>query len=390
VGFLDRLFGRTQQLLEYQPSVAFADGDLFTNLTGWGSTTPYIVPETKITRTEALSVPAVLRARNLIAATIGTLPLDLHDKSHNIVPWKLFVQPEVSYPRSFTLTMTAEDLLFEGEAWWRVLEFAWHGYPSRVERIDRGRVNVDTDGKVRIDGHVVPATELIQFVSPNPALLIHGARAIRTLLKLDAAAGRYADEPMALGWFMPAEGADPADDTQIQTALDAWKVARQTRSTGYIPAALKYQQAQMMTAEQLQLAESRQHAVLEIARLTGIDPEDLGVSTTSRTYQNGVQRRLDFLDFTLGPYVTALQERLSMGDVTQRGYYAKFKFEGFLRTDALTRYQTYQLGLAVGAIAENEVRDLEDKPPLTAAQKKAAAPQPTQQPQPTKEVAKNG
>jgi hypothetical protein len=39
-----------------------------------------------------------------------------------------------------------------------------------------------------------------------------------------------------------------------------------------------------MSAEELQLADARNLAITEIARLCGVDPEDLEISTTSRTY----------------------------------------------------------------------------------------------------------
>lgn len=321
--------------------------------------------EIRISRKEALSVPAVMRARNLITGTLGTLPLHLHDADHRQVPSSLLDQPETDLARSVTMTMTFEDLLFEGIAWWRVRRFAWNGYPGDVERVHPSRVNVRPDGSVWIDGSRVADTELIRFDSPNPSLLINSSRAIRTCLKLDAAASRYAAEPMPTGIFTPAEGADPATDGVIKAMLNDWKAARNSSATAYVPAAVNYQALQWSPAD-LQLADARNHAVLEIARATGVDPEDLGVSTTSRTYANAETRRLDLLDFTLGAYVSAVQDRLSMGDVTPRGYYARFKFDGFLRSDTLTRYTAYEKGLSVGALTQPEIRVLEDRPPTPA------------------------
>lgn len=318
--------------------------------------------EYRVNRREALSVPAVMRARNLITGTLGTLPLHLHDVDHKQVASSLLDQPEPDVPRSVTMTMTFEDLLFEGIAWWRIKRFAWNNYPKEIERCHPSRVAVHTDGSVWIDGQRVPDTELIRFDSPNPALLVCAARAIRTCLRLDAAASAYSTEPMPTGIFTPAEGADPANDATIKEILKDWKSARNKGTTAYVPAALKYEALQWSPAD-LQLADARNHAVLEIARACGVDAEDLGVSTTSRTYANAETRRLDLLDFTLGAYVNAMQDRLSMNDVTARGYYARFKFDGFLRSDTLTRYTAYEKGLAVGALTQKEIRILEDRPP---------------------------
>jgi phage head maturation protease len=161
--------------------------------------------------------------------------------------------------------------------------------------------------------------------------------------------------------------------------LDGWAAARNARATGYVGAGLKLNTLGL-TPEQMQLIESRQHAVLEVARAAGVDGEDLGVSTTSRTYFNAEDRRQAFLDFTLGPYVSAIQDRLSMGDVTPRGSYVRFDFSGFLRTDALSRYQSYDLALKVGALTQDEIRPLEDRPDLTPAQVRALKPAPAPAP----------
>lgn len=331
-------------------------------------------PAPRIDRRSAMQVPGVKRCRDLIAGTLGTLPLDLIGPDKQAATSALFSQPERNVPRSVTMARTFEDLLFEGVAWWRIVEFGWHGYPTKVVRLDPRSVDVKKDGKVYVtqDGNSgtaevwVEDKYLIRFDSPNDALLVAGARAIRTCLMLDTAAQRHADGAPPLDYFTPAEGADPADDDDVISVLNDWQTARQSRSTGYVPAALKYNIAGW-NPEQLQLAEARQHAVLEIARTAGVDPEELGVSTTSRTYANQFDRRKSFTDFTLGGYRQALEDRLSMGDVTPRGYVAKVNLSAFLRSDDKTRFETYQLGLAVGAIDQSEIRSLEDRPPLDSA-----------------------
>lgn len=337
-------------------------------LTSYAST---VAVSPRIDRRSAIQVPAVKRTRDLIAGTLGTLPIDLIGPDHSPAVSQLFEQPERNVPRSVTMARTFEDMLFEQTAWWLVLDVGWHTYPVKVKRLNPRAVTVNEDtGQVYVNGKPVPDERLIRFDSPNDALLIAGARAIRTCLALDSAAQRYADEPMPLGYFSPSEGADPAEDEEIVEILDGWKVGRQSRATGYVPAALQYNAVQF-SPEQMQLADARQHAVLEIARVAGVDPEELGVSTTSRTYANQQDRRKNFLDFTLGGYRQAVEDRLSMGDVTPRGYAAKFNLSAFLRSDDKTRMETHKLALDVGAITKDEIRELEDRPPLTAAEQPA-------------------
>jgi HK97 family phage prohead protease len=368
-------------------------GDIDPALFGLSVYQTPISPESRISRREAIQVPAVKRARDLIAGTLGGLPVRYLDAQFRPSPNTLLDQPERDVPRSVTMARTFEDLLFEGVAWWRVVEFGWHGYPTRVVRLEPRSVDVRENLKayVRSDGtpqgsawEHVPDAELIRFYSPNDPLLDAGARAIRTCLKLDAAAARYADAPMPQGVFVPADGADPADDDDVRDVLDGWESARQTRSTAYVPAALKFEALQW-DPSQMQLAEARQHAVLEIARTCGVDPEDLGVSTTSRTYQNAVDRKQALIDFTLAAYINAVQDRLSMGDVTPRGYTARFDFHGFIRSDEKTRFETYQIAATLGVIDAQDIQRNEEIPARVIA--RPTPPPPAPLPTPTQEVA---
>lgn len=319
-------------------------------------------PAPRIDRRSAIQVPAVKRARDLIAATLGGLPLDLYDSNRQPVTPSPFAQPERSIPRSVTMTRLFEDLLFEEIAWWQITESDYRGFPLYVKRLRPGRVTVDEDqGKVYVDGREADQTTLIRFDSPTDGLLKAGARAIRTCLALDSAAAKAADGVPAVQYFTPTEGADPAEDDEITELLDAAEEARRNRRIGYIPASLKLLDG-AWDPEKLQLADQRQHAVLEIARVAGIDPEELGVSTTSRTYSNQFDRRKAFLDFTLGQYRQAVEDRLSMNDVCPRGQYAKFNLDSFLRSDPLARYQSYKAGKEVGALTDEDIARLEDKP----------------------------
>ena len=334
----------------------------------------------RISRAEALQVPAVMRGRNLIAGTLARLPIHIRDKQHRIVRGNGFLeQIDPDIPNVVTIAQTYEDLLFEATSWWYVTARTSDGYPYYAEHIAPSRVFVSnellpvTDQTTQItygspvvylDGVPVRSSDMIRFDSPNPPVLVHGARAIRTCLALDQSAARYASENLPLGYFTPKDDARPNEDDQFVTdLLDKWETARARRAWAYLGGAWEAKVLQF-NAEQIQLAEQRQHAVLEIARLMGVDPEDLGVSTTSRTYQNSEQRRQDLIDFTLAHYMSALEERLSMGDVTPRGYEVKVNLDAFLRADTLTRMNAYKIGEEVGAYTVAEVRELEDRPPL--------------------------
>lgn len=363
MGFWRNIFGLGEAVAS-APTFAVDVESIPPEVFGLESYATSTAPAPRIDRRSAIQVPAVKRCRDLIAGTLGGLPLDLFAPDRTPAQSSLFDQPERNVPRSVTMTRLFEDLLFESIAWWRITETNWMGYPAFVKRIDPRLVEVrEAEGKVYIGGRHVPDQELIRFDSPTDALLKAGARAIRTCLQLDAAAANASDGAPPIQYFAPADGADPATDTEIAEILTAWRTSRRDHSTGYVPAALKLIDAGW-DPKKLQLVEQRQHAVLDIARIAGVDPEELGVSTTSRTYANQFDRRKAFTDMTLGLYMHAAEDRLSMGDVNPRGYYAKFSLDAFLRSDPAGRYAAYKAGLEVGALDQADIRELEDKPPL--------------------------
>lgn len=354
----------------------------------------------RVTRRQALQVPAVLAGRNRICSTLATLPLKLHAPDRSIRDWTLFSQPDPDMPPSVTWALTYEDLLFEAVAWWQVMARDAYGWPTAIRHVPSTSVTPapfpwagpasvvtpdlqmpENPSGVYIDGVFTPNRDIIRFDSPNPPLLVHAARAIRTCLRLDSTAARYAAEPMGIGYFKSEDpGVDPFEDEDdpqgaVQSFLDAWAAARRRNAWGWVPPGVTMGDGSQFSPRDLQLADARQHAVLEIARAMGIDPEDLGVSTTSRTYFNAEDRRRDLTDFTFGAYISAVQDRLSMRDVTPRGSYARIKLDGFLRSDIMTRLQAYQMGKPLGVYNDERIGELEDIPtPTPEAPAAAAAP----------------
>lgn len=350
-------------------------------------------PVPSIGRLEALSVPAVLRGRNLICS-ISTLPLVQYGPDRQPVQNPLFVQLDSDIPNVTTLAQTVEDLLFEGVAWWRITAFGWDGFPVSVQHLNPGQVSLqppngrtpsplpagyDPRGAVvYVDGRPVPWSQMIRFDSPNPALLKVGGRAIRRALLLDRLAAMYANDPRPLDYFTPADDAVPADDDAVITMLNDWNAARKTRSTAFVPAAVKYNTVSTPSPTELQLAELQKQAALDIANALGVDPEDLGISTTSRTYANATDRRQDRINDVLHPFMLAITHRLSMGDVTKRGHYVEFDTDAYLRADPMTRVLVQEKYLAMGLVTKDQIAK-EENLPTPAASAPAAQPEPVQE-----------
>lgn len=354
----------------------------------------------RIARADALKAMAVLRARNLIAGVSATLPLELRDRDRNLdesSDW-LGIQPNPKLETTVHMALTFEDLLFEGKSYWRVLKFGPGGFPLEAEHVDIRAVSqhavlgmpsqvisedlqFSLDDPVYIDGEAQDPRTIIRFISPNPPLLVHAAKAIRTLLLLDQIAADFATDPIPFGYFTDAEDIgeeDQLEDAEINEVLDKWAEARRRRRWGYVASGLKLEMLDAPDPSKLQLSEARDQATLEVARGAGLDPEEIGVHIqgVSRTYQNASQRRLDLIDFVLVPYMRAVEDRLSMRDVTPDGLNAAFVVHAFERADFSTRMEGYKASGEAEVLTVNERRKLEGLPDLTPAQKKELAPTP--------------
>lgn len=352
----------------------------------------------KVSRTEALSVPYVLRGRNILCS-IATLPLDQLAPDFTRVPNSLLQQIDPHVPNVVTLSQTVEDLIFDAVAWWQVTARQADGYPMSARRLDPNTVSLDPpqgrspaplpsgldprDGVVWVDGVEVSWSNVIRFDSPNPPVLRDGARAIRRALRLDQAAALYATDPRALDYFTARDGMEPEDDDELDEFLADWREARRTRSTGYVPWQYEYNSVDTPSPAELQLAELQKQAGLEIANLLGADPEDLGISTTSRTYANDVDRRRNRVNDVLAPYMRAITDRLSMGDVTRRGYTIAFRLDDYLKSNPTERWGVYEKAKNMGAMSLPEIRAAESLPP---SEEEPVDTQPAVEPTPLRPV----
>lgn len=358
-----------------------------------------------LTRDKALTVEAVLRGRNLICS-VATLPLVQRDGRGKLVDSPFLAQLDANIANVVMLATTLEDLIFDAVSWWKITAWDSGGFPTKATKLDANTVSVTPPsdiskglrtlpsgtklpiGTVWVEGQPQPVRDalgrplILRFDSPNPGLSKAAARAIRRLLLLESASARYADNPRAQDFFTPSDPtADPLEDEDIVELLDNWHLQRQRGRTAYVPAALKYNTVEMLSPAEIRIIEMIEAAERAIANAMGLEPEDLGLSTTSRTYTNAVDRRKDRINDVLAPYMLAIAQRLSMGDVTRRGHTVTFDLDDYLKPDPKTRWEIYKMATEMHAMDVAEVRDAEGHDPSPELEKRAA--QAAQAPKPT-------
>jgi len=326
-----------------------------------------------VTREQAMSVPAVARARNILCGTVGTLPLETYNNMDQQIKNSVVIdQPDPAVTRSITLTWLVEDLLFYGVGYLQIMDVSpADGRPFKMRRINPTRVsyNLSTDRSLiesyNLDTKKLPNDglgSLIVFQGLDEGVLKRAGRTIQTAIELEAAAFRMASEPVPQ-MVLNNEGMN-LDGDSVAKLLASFKQARRDRSTAYTEGPIKIQTLGFDSA-QMQLVEARQYSASEIARVMGIPAWYLNAEASNFTYSNVSSERRTLIDFGCRPYLDILEARLSMNDVTPNGNRVRFDMDDFLRGNP-----TEQTDIAIkltqaGIITVDEARDMVDYAPST-------------------------
>ena len=354
---------RSSLLAQYAPSIM---GENLNSLYN------YIMP--RVNRNEAMSVPSVARCRNLIAGVVGDLPLNLYRTStgEELGNPVWVDQPAINQPRSVTMAWTVDSLLMYGVAYWQVTEvYAEDGRPSRFQWIPNVKVTFNTDlygmtvTQYFIDAVAVPMSgigSLVTFQAYDEGILERGSETIRAAIDLRKAAVLAAQTPMPSG-VLRNNGAD-LDPKEIAGLLAAWKNARQNRATAYLTSTLEYQPTSF-SPKDMMYDSAQQFLSTEIARLCSIPAYLLSAEmNNSMTYANVLDERKQFYSLSVAPYVNAIQDRLSMDDITARGNSVRFDVSSsFLATEPMERLLVIEKMLSLNLITVEQAMEMEDLTP---------------------------
>jgi HK97 family phage portal protein len=290
------------------------------------------------------------------------------------LPW--MDQPSLNQPYAVTLAYTVDSLLFFGVAYWEITEvYADNGYPARFNWVANSRVIPKYDKKntfiegYQVDGAVRPMSglnSLVTFQSMTDGILQTGARSLTAALDLDRASSIAAATPMPSG-VLKNTGADLGEN-EVQGLLAAWRNARQNRSTAYLTSTLEFQPASF-SPKDMMLNEAKQYMATEIARLCNVPAYYISADmNNSMTYANVQDERRQFVSLSLQPYISAIEQRLSMNDITPSTQKICIDLDsGFLRANPLERLEVIEKMLALGLITVQDAMAMEELSPNGSA-----------------------
>ena len=331
----------------------------------------YYTP-TVMSRLDAISVPSIKKCRDLIAGTIAGIPLEYYKKStgEHIAAPRWVEQPSLNQPRFVTILWTVDSLLMYGTAFWQIKEtYQEDGRMARAEWIANTRVTFDTNFPTSIvtqyyvDGIAVPMSGIGSLITfqKDEGILNTSARTIQSAIDIHRAAAIAAQTPIPSG-YIRNNGAD-LDPKEVSGLLAAWSAARKNRATAYLTSTLEYS-ATSFSPKDMMYNEAIQNLATEIARMCGVPPYYLSADqNTTMTYANVQDERRQFI-WMIQPFICAIEDRLSMDDVSTAGHYVKFAVDDtFLRTDPMERLLVLEKMLALGLITTEQAMEMEDLSP---------------------------
>ena len=339
-----------------------------------------------VTERSSLHMPAVWRAVSLISSVSAALPLHtyrsgtkeraedslLADPHPELTPyelWRLSYVHRVLWGNGYIQKLRNR----AGQ----VIEL-WPISPDRVQ-VTRVRPGEGLPGgklfQVTDDWgaqHVLTSREVLHL----PGLGYDGitgcspirqaAQGIGLGLAAEKSAARLFGSGNMIGGILQAEqrlGFDKAE--QLKTR---WKAkmsgVQNSHEVAVLDSGVSFQPVTMPNKD-AQFLESREFQVTEIARMFGVPLFLLMETAKSTSWGTGLeQQALGFVIFDLNPtWLTPTEQRIAK-ELLPAGIEAKYAVQGLMRGDSRARAEFYRVMREIGALSANEIRDLEDRPPV--------------------------
>lgn len=334
---------------------------------------------------QAIGLVGVYRALQVLTTSAGQLPLRLERGGQTITDGsrlpRLVKRPDPEMDRSDWIEQAVLSLALDGNLFLRkVTDRTGTLIAARI--LPPAEVTVTRDPKTRVLRYHHRGEKLTTADVYHQTLMrLPGRdRGIGPIQAARNEIGAAADvRDYASNWFrgsghpsglLKSKGAKTAEEAKAQR--DRWNEAAmdEDNPTGIrvIGGDTEYEPL-LLSPEDAQWLEVRKFSVTEFARLFGI-PSGLMLVTldgNSMTYSNVEQEWLAFTRFTLMSYLRKIEEALT--DLSPLGQTIRVDVDVLLRSDTTTRYGAHRIGLEAGFLTLDEVRAIENLPPLTDEQR---------------------
>ncbi|PTE15987.1 phage portal protein [Pseudogemmobacter blasticus] len=332
-----------------------------------------------VTAADALKVPAVSNAVQIISEAVATLDIQLKrieggteadDEGHRLLP---LLRDEVNgWTSAFeffrqivfdALTSDAGGLAWVNRVNERVAE---------IIRYQPGVLSFDVDQttgerRYRINARPVPASDVIHLLPPlGVAPLTLAREAIGVAVDLERHAARlFSRGARPVGALKFPKG---LSEDAVKKIAAVWRATHEgenaTGRTAILADGAEFQPFTFNSTD-AQFLENRRFQILEIARAFNIPAPMIG-DLERATWSNSEQKGREFLSYTLEPWLRALEgalRRALFSDDERPSYLIRFDRDDLTRADLATRATVINSLIASKTINPNEGRGWLGMPP---------------------------
>lgn len=298
-------------------------------------------------RAEAITIPAVSKARNLLVSTIAKFPLralDAAGPARNQPSWMYRTNGNVTpYER---MVWTVDDGIFYGYALWLVERGGTADTEGRRPILNATYCPMSdwkiVDGMILVNDEPVDADEVIFFNFPSEGLLNIANRTLKGARDQEAAWVGRARNPIPLIELHQLD--DTMQRDEIKEFVDDWSTARRNENgaIGYTPPSMEIRVHGNVAADLM--VEGRNAIRTDVGSFVNVRASMLDgtAGVDSLTYSTTQGEKNSFYEFDLPFWTDAIEARLSLDDVLPRGQRTRFD-----------KYEAYNLPTPTGPVQED-------------------------------------
>ena len=340
-----------------------------------------------VTADKAIQLSAVWACVRLLSESISTLPLKIYERqadgsrklaqSHPVYQ-VLCRRPNLEMTPSRFMLMMVASVCLRGNAFVEKL-FIGSKLVSLVpllpqnmvvKRLDNGRLEYTytENGKKR----VIPEKNLMHIRGfgldgvCGMMPMMAGRDVIGAAMAVEESAAKIFENGLQSSGFLSSEKALDADQRErLRGYMQAFTGSRNAGKIMVLEGGLEYQNV-TMNPEAAQMLESRAFSIEEICRWFRVPPFMVGHTSKQSSWASSLEgMNLQFLTHTLRPLLVNIEQEISRCLLNgEEDLFAEFSVEGLLRADSAGRAAYYTSALQNGWMSRNDVRRLENMPPI--------------------------
>ena len=339
----------------------------------------------------ALTVSTVYRGVSVLANTLAMLPLPVlerlpndggKDKARSHRLYRTLHDRPNKWQTSFHWRrMGMVHMVLQGNFYNRILNP--RGFGTELVPLDPRRTSVVDqrgDGAL-IYEHLLQNGDREHLIGGEEVLHIPGLgfdgkegysvihlmrRALEGAVNTESFASRlFSKAPLMRGFLQSPKKFEPDSRKQLEESFaransgpEGWHRAV------LLEQGMEWKAGGMMSANDSQFIQTREHSIPEFARFIGVPTVLLMHADKTALYANAEQFFQSFLNFDIAHWFVNWEQTINQTlflESEQDRFFSEFNRDGMLRGDAKTRGDFYRVMIELGVFTPNEVRKLEGK-----------------------------